>query len=130
MSRPHRVAVAPADGIGPEIVDSATRIATEALEQVGAASAIDWFEIAVGRGALEASGDALPPESVAALRDSSGLVLGPVDHATYPRRPGGPRQNPSGELRKHFDLFANVRPARTMPGIPAVGAGVDLVVVR
>ena len=67
---------------------------------------------------------------LAELESCDALCLGPVDHATYPRYDDGRRQNPSGEIRKHFDLFANVRPARTVPGAPGLVGTMDLVVVR
>jgi 3-isopropylmalate dehydrogenase len=124
------VAVAAADGIGPEIVTSAIRVAGEALDLVGAPSTVKWIEVPIGRDALDASGDALPAASLALLEETAALVLGPVDHASYPRRSSGARQNPSGEIRKRFDLFANVRPALSMVGVPAVASDVDLVVVR
>lgn len=130
MTGPIPVAVAAADGIGPEIVTSAIRVASEALDLVSGRSAVEWIEVLIGREALDASGDALPPESLAVLEGTSALVLGPVDHASYPRRSSGARQNPSGEIRKRFDLFANVRPALSMEGVPALASDVDLVVVR
>lgn len=126
----HRVAVAEGDGIGPEIVRGAVRIARAALAAVGAGSLVEWVDVAAGLPAIERTGRALPDESLARLESCEAVVLGPVDHATYPRHPDGRRQNPSGEIRKHFDLFANIRPAKTVPGIPAVVSGMDLVVVR
>jgi 3-isopropylmalate dehydrogenase len=124
------VAVAEGDGIGPEIVRSAVAVARHALTAHGAVDRVAWVEVVAGRAAIEATGRALDADTLGTLESCDALVLGPVDHATYPRHPDGRRQNPSGEIRKHFDLFANVRPARTVPGIPAVAAGTDLVVVR
>jgi len=57
-------------------------------------------------------------------------VLGPVSHNDYPPVAEG-GLNPSGELRKHLDLYANICPARTPPGFTGrVGSPVDLVIVR
>lgn len=126
----HRIAVAEGDGIGPEIVGSAVSIARAALESVGTGSLVEWVDVAAGVPAIERTGRALPDDSIATLESCAAVVLGPVDHATYPRHPDGRRQNPSGEIRKHFDLFANVRPAKAVPGIPAVASDLDLVVVR
>ncbi|MFD2416405.1 isocitrate/isopropylmalate dehydrogenase family protein [Amycolatopsis pigmentata] len=125
-----RVAVAEGDGIGPEIVRSAVAIARAALGSLGAGSLVEWVDVDAGVLALQRTGQALPDESLARLESCDALVLGPVDHATYPRHRDGRRQNPSGEIRKHFDLFANIRPAKTVPGIPAVASEMDLVVVR
>jgi 3-isopropylmalate dehydrogenase len=61
---------------------------------------------------------------------ADGVILGPVSHNQYPPLAQG-GLNPSGELRKRLDLFANIRPARTRPGLsPRCGKPVDLVVVR
>lgn len=125
-----RVAVAAGDGIGPEIVGSAKAVADGALRALGAPDVIDWVDVVAGRASIDRSGKALTADAIATIERCEAIVLGPVDHATYPRHADGRRQNPSGELRKHFDLFANVRPARTVPGIPAVAADTDLVVVR
>jgi 3-isopropylmalate dehydrogenase len=126
----HRIAVADGDGIGPEIVRSAVAIARSAVDLVGAGALVEWVDVAAGLPAIERTGRALPAESLATLDSCEAVVLGPVDHATYPRHADGRRQNPSGEIRKHFDLFANVRPAKAVPGIPAVAPDIDLVVVR
>jgi 3-isopropylmalate dehydrogenase len=127
---PHRIAVVDGDGIGPEIVGSAVAITRAALALAGAEPLLEWVRVTAGRPAIEQTGRALPEEALATLESCAAVVLGPVDHATYPRYPDGRRQNPSGEIRKHFDLFANVRPARSVPGIPAVASDIDLVVVR
>jgi 3-isopropylmalate dehydrogenase len=105
-------------------------VARRGLEAFGVASQIEWVDVVAGRSSIDATGQALHADALTTLEACDALVLGPVDHATYPRHPDGRRQNPSGEIRKHFDLFANIRPARTVPGIPAVAAAVDLVVVR
>lgn len=125
-----RLAVIEGDGIGPEIVGSARSVASGALDALGAVELVEWVEVLAGRVSIERTGQALTTDAIAAVERCDAVVLGPVDHATYPRGTDGRRQNPSGELRKHFDLFANVRPARTVPGIPAIAADTDLVVVR
>jgi 3-isopropylmalate dehydrogenase len=61
---------------------------------------------------------------------ADGVLLGPVSHNDYPPRSEG-GLNPSGELRKRLDLFANIRPARSRSGFPPrCGSSVDLVIVR
>ncbi|MGV9798752.1 isocitrate/isopropylmalate dehydrogenase family protein [Mycobacterium sp. NPDC003449] len=123
------IGVIQGDGIGPEIVGSAVRVCEAAVSAAGAGRPA-WVDVLAGREAIEQAGEALPAHSTGLLEKCDGAVLGPVDHATYPRRPDGQRQNPSGELRRHFDLYANVRPARTYPGVPSVAADADLVIVR
>ena len=59
-----------------------------------------------------------------------GVLLGPVSTHDYPPRAQGGR-NPSGELRKGLDLYANIRPARSRAGLPPrCGKPIDLVIVR
>jgi 3-isopropylmalate dehydrogenase len=56
-------------------------------------------------------------------------VLGPIGHQAYPKnKPNS--INPHPILRKHYDLFANIRPAKSLPGLPALYNDVDLVIVR
>ncbi len=115
------------DGIGPEIVPIAIRIADAALAAAGAS--VEWVPLPVGLAAIESHGTAIPQETIAALESLDGWVLGPHDNASYP--PEHRRSlNPSGTLRKHFDLYANVRPAKAFPGTTPLAPSIDLVVVR
>ena len=116
------------DGIGPEI-SAATRTVLDAADTVFGLG-ISWVEIAVGFDALKASGNTFPDSALDAARASDGIILGPVSHNAYPPRAEG-GLNPSGELRKRLDLFANIRPARSRAGIaPRTGVPLNLVVVR
>ena len=75
-------------------------------------------------------GTTFPPAALEAAQSADGVILGPVSHNDYPPVAQG-GLNPSGELRKRLDLFANIRPARTRGGFPPrCGAPVDLVIVR
>jgi 3-isopropylmalate dehydrogenase len=79
---------------------------------------------------LRAQGTTFPVSALAAARAADGVVLGPVSHNDYPPRAEG-GLNPSGELRKHLDLYANIRPALSRAGFPPrCGMPVDLVIVR
>jgi 3-isopropylmalate dehydrogenase len=56
-------------------------------------------------------------------------VLGPIGHQAYPKN--NPNAiNPHPILRKHYDLFANIRPSKSLPGLPALYPDVDLIIVR
>jgi 3-isopropylmalate dehydrogenase len=83
----------------------------------------------VGLAAIESHGSAIPATTVDALAELDGWVLGPHDNASYPPEHRG-QLNPSGTLRKHFDLYANVRPAKAFPGTNSIAPGIDLVVMR
>jgi len=89
------------------------------------------FETAlIGFAALQRHRTTFPSGVLEAAREADGVVLGPVSHNEYPAvEKGG--LNPSGLLRKELDLYANIRPARTWPGMTArFGSAVDLVIVR
>ncbi len=124
----YRLGVMPGDGIGPEIVPAAVRVADAALAAAGAGP-VDWHELPLGASAIEEHGSAIPPATMAALAGLDGWLLGPHDSASYPE-PFRSQLNPSGAIRKHFDLYANVRPARGLGGGTAIAPDTDLVVVR
>jgi 3-isopropylmalate dehydrogenase len=124
----YRLGVLEGDGIGPEIVPAATDVVDAAVATAGAAP-VDWVALPMGHAALASHGDPLPPETLDTLGALDGWLLGPHDSVSYPE-PFGSRLNPSGTIRKHFDLFANIRPARALPGANAVTPDADLVIVR
>ncbi|MCC6847162.1 MAG: isocitrate/isopropylmalate dehydrogenase family protein [Deltaproteobacteria bacterium] len=115
----HRVALLPGDGIGPEVADAARAV----IDATGVA--IEWVEGAAGRPAIEREGDPLPESVFAAIRETGTALKGPV---TTPI--GGGFQSVNVRLRKALDLYASVRPVRTMPGVPTRHERVDLVIVR
>ena len=118
----------PGDGIGPEITAATLRVLHEVDRLLGLG--LSFEEVPIGFAALKTNGTTLPDASFEAGRRADGVVLGPVSHNEYPPVAQG-GLNPSGELRKRLDLYANIRPARTRPGMPPrCGKPVDLVVVR
>jgi len=122
-----RLGVLEGDGIGPEIVPAALAAADAALRRAN--TAVEWVPLPVGLRAIAAHGAALPPSTVAALETLDGWVMGPHDNVSYPPAHRA-TLNPSGALRKHFDLYANIRPARTFRNVPATVRSADLVIVR
>lgn len=122
-----RLGVMTGDGIGPEIVPVAVRVAEAACLREGVRVA--WHPLPACGSAIATHGTPMPASTIEALAALDGWILGPHDSASYP-----PAQrlglNPSGRLRKEFDLFANVRPARTFPGVPSGVPQCDIVIVR
>ncbi len=116
---PHRVTLIPGDGIGPE-VSSATQLVLDATN-VG----IDWTTAVAGAGALESHGSTLPDDTLAAIRSTRVALKGPI---TTPVGTGFRSVNVA--LRQELDLFAAVRPSRSLPGVPTRHRDVDLVVIR
>ncbi|GAA4139886.1 isocitrate/isopropylmalate dehydrogenase family protein [Actinomadura keratinilytica] len=127
-TKTYRLGVLPGDGIGPEIVPASVRIVDAALAAAGA-GAVEWVDLPLGRAAIDEHGDAVPAATLEALADLDGWLLGPHDSAAYPE-PHRSKLNPSGTIRKHFDLFANIRPAKALDDADAIVPGTDLVVVR
>jgi 3-isopropylmalate dehydrogenase len=123
-----RLGVLHGDGIGPEVVPAAVRAVDAALAAAGA-DAVEWSELPVGAAAIGTHGSAVPDSTVAALAGLDGWLLGPHDSASYPE-PFRTRLNPSGAIRRHFDLYANIRPARGLGTAGALVPDLDLVVVR
>jgi 3-isopropylmalate dehydrogenase len=128
MADKYRLGVLDGDGIGPEIVPATVQVLDAALAAAGA-QPVEWMPLPVGAEAIETHGSALPSITLETLEQLDGWLLGPHDSAAYPEE-HRVRLNPSGFLRKHFDLFANVRPAKAFEGTPALVPGLDLVVVR
>jgi 3-isopropylmalate dehydrogenase len=126
-NRTHLV-VMPGDGIGPEIM-AATLHVMRAVDRI-ASLGLTFEEVPIGFEALERFGSTLPDASFEAGKRADGVILGPVSHNDYPPAAQG-GLNPSGEMRKRLDLFANIRPAKSRTGFPPrCGKPVDLVVVR
>src|SRR5438874_9728355 len=115
------------DGIGPETSAATIDVLRAGDRRFGLGLA--FTSATIGFPALRQHGTTFPIAADAA-KAADGVILGPVSHNDYPPVAEG-GLNPSGELRKRLDLYANVRPARTRGGFPArCGSPVDLVIVR
>jgi len=122
-----KIVVLPGDGIGPEITDATLRVLEAVSGRFGLGLAFE--ERAIGFAALERTGTTLPDGVLDQARAADGILLGPVSHLDYPPRDKG-GVNVSAAFRVGLDLFANIRPARTRPGVPHRGTEMDLVIVR
>src|SRR3954447_16370530 len=126
-NRTHLV-VMPGDGIGPEIMAATLHVVREVDRLISLG--LTFEEVPIGFPALKAHGSPLPDSSFEAGKRADGVILGPVSHNDYPPVAQG-GLNPSGEMRKRLDLYANIRPARTRGGFPPRrGSAVDLVIAR
>ena len=107
------------DGIGPEIAEATTRV----VEAAG--GSIAWEPAHAGMGAAEKFGDPLPAATVESIKKNQLALKGPLGTPI-----GGGFRSVNVTLRQQFDLYANVRPAVTIPGVPSRYQNVDMVIVR
>ena len=123
-----RLLVLPGDGIGPDITTATVEVVTAASKLTGFTPEFSYADI--GFASLALHGTTFTDAVFEAARDADGVILGPVSHNEYPPSDQG-GLNPSGQLRRRLDLYANIRPARVRPGfVPRCGAPFDLVIVR
>src|SRR5687768_17011130 len=107
------------DGIGPEIAAATTRI----IEAAG--GRIEWDRQLAGMTAAEQLRDPLPVATLDSIKKNQLALKGPLGTPI-----GGGFRSVNVTLRQTFDLYANVRPAVTIPGVPARFDKVDVVLVR
>ncbi|MEZ5988574.1 MAG: isocitrate/isopropylmalate dehydrogenase family protein [Planctomycetota bacterium] len=115
----HKVTLIPGDGIGPEVTEAARRV----LDATGVD--LDWQLREAGGDQVERTGTPLPEETLASIHETGVALKGPI---TTPVGSGFRSVNVA--LRKAFDLYANFRPARSLPGVPSRFEGIDLIVIR
>src|SRR5262245_29017131 len=111
----HRVTLIPGDGIGPELAEATTRV----LDATGIG--FEWETVEAGEGAIERHGTPLPEAVIDSIRETHVGLKGPI---TTPVGSGFRSVNVG--LRQALDLYANVRPARSMRGVESRFADVDL----
>ena len=116
---PYRITLIPGDGTGPELVEATRRV----LEATGIA--FDWDVQEAGADVMDKYGTPLPDQVLDSIRANRVALKGPI---TTPVGTGFRSVNVA--IRKALDLYANLRPARTMAGIPVCHPTVDLVIVR
>ncbi|HEX4881365.1 MAG TPA: isocitrate dehydrogenase [Porticoccaceae bacterium] len=114
-----RVTVIPGDGIGPDIVE----VTLQVLDRLDVG--LDYDLASAGQAALDQGLDLVPEETIALLAANRAALKGPI---TTPIGKGFSSVNVS--LRRRFELFANVRPTLSIPGVPSRYSDIDLIIVR
>ncbi len=114
-----KITLIPGDGIGPDITEAAVRV----IEATGVA--IEWEEVKAGLSAIEEFKDPLPEPTLESIRSNSVALKGPL---TTPVGSGFRSVNVA--LRKEFDLYVNLRPAKSFEGLKTRYDDVDLIVFR
>jgi isocitrate dehydrogenase (NAD+) len=115
----HTISLIPGDGIGPEITDAAVRV----LEASGVG--LVWERHEAGIRAFEKTGNPLPEELLESIRRNKVALKGPLTTLV-----GEGFASANVSLRKQLDLYANLRPVRSIRGVPTRYPDVNLVIVR
>lgn len=138
MSEAHRIAILPGDGIGPEVMQEARKVLDRIAEREGLAFEIE--EKLVGGAAIDATGAPLPEDTVKACEAAEAILFGSVGGPKWENLPPDrqPERGALLPLRKHFGLFANLRPAVCFPALThaspvkeeRIAGGFDVLCVR
>jgi isocitrate dehydrogenase (NAD+) len=116
---PRTITLIPGDGIGPEVAAAAVRV----LSATGLD--LSWETENAGASAVGSGGAALPERVLDSVRRNGVALKGPTETPI-----GTGHRSVNVALRKALDLFANVRPVKSFPGVKSRYEGVDLVVIR
>ena len=117
------VPVIAGDGIGPEITAAVLKVVDAAVERTGAS--LKWLPVSAGLSALDEGSELIPQRTLDEIARCSVALKGPC---TTPVGEGFTSINV--KLRKTFNLYAAVRPVRSMPGVETRYKGVDLIIIR
>lgn len=122
-TRTHVVTLVPGDGIGPEVTEAVVRV----LETAGARTgvAFEWHRFDAGADAFAKAGEYIPKALYESIERNRVALKGPV---TTPI--GGGFSSINVTLRKKFDLYANFRPVKSLPGLKGNYKDIDLVIFR
>ena len=119
MNVPRTITLIPGDGIGPEVTGAACAI----LDASGAK--LEWEKHDAGAAVADKRGTTLPEEVLASIRKNKVALKGPIGTPI-----GKGFRSVNVTLRQTLDLYANVRPVRSLPGVEPKFEGTDIVIVR
>ncbi|MDI9644052.1 MAG: isocitrate/isopropylmalate dehydrogenase family protein [Candidatus Verstraetearchaeota archaeon] len=119
MTKKYKIAVMPGDGIGPEQTAATLRVLSAVTESTGIE--MEFIEAEGGDECLNRRGEALPKDSIETIKSSDACLKGPV---------GESAADVIVKLRIMFDLYANLRPVKSYPGVQALRPDIDMLVVR
>src|ERR1700710_2115998 len=123
MPRTHKITLIPGDGIGPEVTAATLAILEAACTPLGCT--FDWHRYDAGADAFAKTGEYIPKVLYDSIEQNRVALKGPV---TTPI--GGGFSSINVTLRQKFELFANFRPVKNLPGLKTRYPGLDLVIVR
>ncbi len=115
----YKIALIRGDGIGPELSETTLRVLHSVEDRFGLS--LEFVELEAGDACLAKNGVALPEDTVTAIRNSHACLKGPV---------GESAADVIVKLRIIFDLYANLRPIKAYPNVPALKNDIEFVFVR
>ena len=115
----HPAVLIPGDGIGPEVTEAACRVVAAAGVEM------DWETVEAGAEVVAKYGQPVPESVLHAVRKAGVALKGPIGTPV-----GGGFKSANVTLRQSLDLFASVRPVKSVPGAPSRYEGIDLILVR
>jgi isocitrate dehydrogenase (NAD+) len=119
IKKMHTITLIPGDGIGPDITEATVRV----IEATGVE--ITWEEAYAGMAGIEKHKDPIPETTIESVRKNKVALKGPLTTQL-----GKGFRSVNVALRKEFDLYINLRPAKSFPGVPSRYENVDLVMFR
>jgi len=125
LPRSYSIAVLPGDGIGPEVVEATVKV-LEAVQEASKGLKLKLRFGEAGYNCIKKYGTNVPKETLEMLKETDACLKGPM---TTPEKPGAP-PSAAVTIRKTFGLYANVRPCKSLPGVPSLSPNIDLVIVR
>ncbi|MEM2920931.1 MAG: isocitrate/isopropylmalate dehydrogenase family protein [Candidatus Bathyarchaeia archaeon] len=123
--RPIKVCVISGDGVGPEVI-KATLPVLDAVQDVVKGLELHYVFAEAGLHCIPKYGTNLPEETIEILKSCDCCLKGPV---TTPEEPGSPR-SAVVQIRALFNLYANLRPLKTLPNVPSFKPNIDMAIVR
>jgi len=125
MRRTYRIAVLPGDGIGPEVIDVTVDVLRAVQKSVNSLN-LEFIYGEAGYNCIEKYGTNLPQKTIDILKRAHACLKGPM---TTPEEPGAP-PSVAVTIRKIFNLYANVRPCKSLPGVWSLKPDINLIIVR
>lgn len=124
MVRTYKIAVLPGDGVGPEVTDAALK-ALDAVQTVSNFK-FEYVKGEAGFNCIDKYGTNLPKDTLEMLKGTDVCLKGPM---TTPEEAGMPA-SVAVTIRKFFNLYANVRPCKSLPNVESLKPNIDLIVLR
>jgi 3-isopropylmalate dehydrogenase len=125
----YEIAVMPGDGIGVEVVESATIVLQAVSERFELGLNFTYFE--AGAGLYKKTGESITADTMERIGHADAILLGAMGLPEV-RQPDGTEVAPQIDIREHYGLFASLRPAKLFPGVPTRirAEHIDMLVIR